>query len=384
MNTRAGALRDNLSGDAAYRSFVPARLPPCPALQLDDEALALLVEAHRNIALLDGLADRIPSVKLLVSMYVRKEALMSSQIEGTQATLEDILDPGAPENANADVSEVINYVKAMYYALDRMNELPICCRLIREIHAVLMQGVRGQDKDPGYFRHSQNWLGGQGSTIKSARYIPPNVEDMAEAMDALETYINGEERLDPLVRAALIHYQFETIHPFLDGNGRVGRLLVVIFLIRQTVLHTPALYLSYFLKKNRSEYYDRLSAVRRNGDYEQWVKFFLRAAAESAKDAVATSDTLIRLHDKNTALIDGLGRGAVTARRVFSYVEESPIIEVRKTAEALRVTFKTASLAVEKLCRLGILAQNGDGSRNRNFAYSEYLAVLDAGTENME
>ena len=292
MTDRAGKIKTNLSGEAAYKSFTPTPLPPNPPVELDNETVELLVRANKQLTLLEAIASRIPSVNLFISMYVRKEALMSSQIEGTQATLEDVLDPLINENANRNVADVINYIKATEFAIARLKELPLCNRLIKEAHAVLMEGVRGQEKNPGEFRYSQNWIGGQGSTLKNARFIPPAPEDMTTAMSDLEKYINGDDQLDVLIRVALIHYQFETIHPFLDGNGRIGRLLITLYLMEKEVLTTPALYISYFLKKNRIEYNDRMSEVRRNGNYEQWIKFFLQAIYESAEDATITIDKL--------------------------------------------------------------------------------------------
>src|SRR5699024_9782157 len=284
----------------------PAPLPPVPDIELNENLVANLVDANRKIAVLEGLACRIPNMDLFISMYVRKEALLSSQIEGTQCTLDDILDPLRDENANQNVSDVVNYIRATEFAINRLQALPLCNRLIKETHAVLMEGVRGQEKSPGEFRYSQNWIGGQGSTLKNARYIPPSPDDMLDAMSDLEKYINADDDLDALIRAALIHYQFETIHPFLDGNGRVGRLLITLFLMEKRVLSTPALYISYFLKKNRVEYYDRMTEVRTKGNYEQWVKFFLQAIMESAEDATATIDELIALHDANVSVISKL------------------------------------------------------------------------------
>lgn len=310
MNNRAGHLKTNLSGEMAYQSFVPSPLPPKPPIELTEEMLGLLIKANSRIAVLESIATRIPNVELFVSMYVRKEALMSSQIEGTQATLEDVLDPMIEANTNRNVADVVNYIKATEFAIKRLHDLPLCNRLIKETHAVLMSGVRGEEKNPGEFRYSQNWIGGQGSTLKNARYIPPSPEDMTEAMSDLEKYIYADENTDALIRAALIHYQFETIHPFLDGNGRVGRLLITLFLMEKKVLSTPALYISYFLKKNRVEYYDRMTEVRVKGNYEQWVKFFLLALIESAEDATATIDELTVLHDKNVKAISGMGRAA--------------------------------------------------------------------------
>ena len=380
MDNRAGHLITNLSGEMAYKSFVPTPLPPKPSIELTEDMINLLIKANSQLAVLESLATRIPNVELFVSMYVRKEALMSSQIEGTQATLEDVLDPMIEANTNRNVADVVNYIKATEFAIKRLNELPLCNRLIKETHAVLMEGVRGQEKSPGEFRRSQNWIGGQGSTLKNARYIPPSPDDMIEAMSDLEKYINADDELDALIRAALIHYQFETIHPFLDGNGRVGRLLITLFLMEKKVLSTPALYISYFLKKNRVEYYDRMTEVRAKGNYEQWVTFFLRALLESAEDATATIDELIALHDKNAAVISNMGRAAKNAMLVFEYLEANPIIEIRKTAEALSITFNTASSAIERLADAGILVQTTNASRNRTFAYEDYLSILRKGT----
>ncbi len=380
MLGRAGQLKTNLSGEAAFKSFTPSSLPPNPPLQLDNETVELLVKANKQLALLEGIAVRIPSVNLFISMYVRKEALMSSQIEGTQATLEDVLDPLADENANRNVADVVNYIKATGFAITRLKDLPLCNRLIRETHAVLMEGVRGQEKNPGEFRHSQNWIGGQGSTLKNARFIPPAPEDMVTAMSDLEKYINGDDSTNILTQSALIHYQFETIHPFLDGNGRIGRLLITLFLMEKGMLTTPALYISYFLKKNRIEYYDRMSEVRRNGNYEQWVKFFLQAIYESAEDATLTIDKLTALHDKNITFINTMGRATKTAIRLFAYLEENPIIEIQKTADALGITFKTISDSIKRLCELGILVQNSGERRNRTFSYAAYIDILREGT----
>lgn len=225
MKNRAGYYKTNLSGKMAYKSFVPNPLPPIPPIEISEDIMNLLIKANSQLAVLESIATRIPNVDLFVSMYVRKEALMSSQIEGTQATLEDVLDPMIDANTNRNVADVVNYIKATEFAINRLNELPLCNRLIKETHEVLMTGVRGQEKNPGEFRYSQNWIGGQGSTLKNARYIPPSPEDMVEAMSDLEEYMNADDDLDSLICAALIHYQFETIHPFLDGNATLGHQL---------------------------------------------------------------------------------------------------------------------------------------------------------------
>lgn len=380
MNNRAGYYKQNLSGEMAYKSFVPNPLPPVPPIELSEDIVGLLVKANSQLAVLESIAARIPNVELFISMYVRKEALMSSQIEGTQATLEDILDPMLDTNTNRNIADVVNYIKATEFAITRLQTLPLCNRLIKETHAVLMKGVRGQEKNPGEFRYSQNWIGGQGSTLKNARYIPPSPDDMQNAMSDLEKYINTDDDLDALIQAALIHYQFETIHPFLDGNGRVGRLLITLFLMDKGILTTPALYISYFLKKNRVEYYDRMTEVRTKGNYEQWIIFFLQAIMESAGDATSTIDELITLHDTNTSVISKLGRASKNTMLVFDYLASNPIIDIGKTAEALSITFNTASSAVRRLVDAGILVQTGGGGRNRTFAYEAYLDILRKGT----
>lgn len=377
MNTRAGRYINNLSGDMSYQSFKPAPLPPVPSLTLNNEIVFKLVEASKNLTLLDALASFVPNINLLVSMYVRKEALLSSQIEGTQCTLDDIFDPLIEENTNQNVSDVVNYIKATEYALDRLNTIPLCNRLIKEAHRILMEGVRGQEKSPGEFRYSQNWIGGQNSNIKTARYIPPNVLDMQEAMSDLEKYINSDDSLDPLIQAALIHYQFETIHPFLDGNGRIGRLLITLFLIEKKVISCPALYISYFLKMNRIEYYDRMSQVRKTGDYEQWVLFFLQALADSSSDAIDTIDKLTKLHNRNINILDDISpRQKTNVLKVFNYLEKNPIIDIQKTNNALSLSYNTVAKAVLLLADKGILRQSAKSGKTKIYSYFDYLDIL--------
>ena len=377
MTNRAGTLVGNLSGEMAYESFRPAPLPPNPPIEVSGELLTKLIDANKKIATLEGLSSRIPNMGLLVSMYVRKEALLSSQIEGTQCTLEDILNPLIEENTNRDVSDVVNYIRATEFALERLKTLPLCNRLIKETHAVLLESVRGQEKNPGEFRYSQNWIGGQGSTLKNARYIPPNPEDMLTAMSDLEKYINSDDTLDPLIQAALIHYQFETTHPFLNGNGRVGRLLITLFLMEKDILSTPALYISYYLKMNRIEYYDRMTQVRRTGDYEQWISFFLQAFADSAEDAIHTIDRLTALHDKSTKLFDSLTkRQRTSVLKVFSYLESNPIIDIQKTATTLEMSYNTVSKVVSILIEDGILKQTDKSGKAKIYSYTEYLDIL--------
>lgn len=370
---RSGEYVSNLSGEAAYKSFRPS--PLSPEIEMDAEMIELLTSATKSLSALDTMSTYIPNMNLFVSMYVRKEALLSSQIEGTQATLEDVLDPMVEKNANQNVADVINYIKATEYALERIKTLPLCSRLIKETHEVLLGGVRGEEKNPGEFRISQNWIGAQGSSLKNARYIPPNVEDMTEAISDLEKYINSDDTLDVLIQASLIHYQFETIHPFLDGNGRVGRLLITLFLMEKKALNSPSLYISYYLKKNRIEYYDRMSEVRNKDNYEQWIKFFLRAIAESSEEAVDTIKKLSELHNKNVELISNM-KASKSAHIIFSYLENNPIIDIRKTAEELGMSFNTVSGTVKRFEENGILKQTNNVLRNRVFAYDDYLEIL--------
>lgn len=377
MNNRAGCFITNLSGEMAYQSFRPNPLPPEPPIEMSNEMIAKLVDANRKLATLDGLSSRIPNMDLFVSMYVRKEALLSSQIEGTQCTLDDILNPFAEENTNLNVSDVVNYIRAEEFAINRLQILPLCNRLIKETHAVLMEGVRGQEKNPGEFRYSQNWIGGQGSTLRNARYIPPNPEDMINAMSDLDKYMNGEDSLDPLIQAALIHYQFETTHPFLDGNGRVGRLLITLFLMEKKILSTPSLYISYFLKMNRIEYYDRMTQVRKTGDYEQWVLFFLQALSDSAEDAIQTIDRLTEIHNRNVQKFNSMTKRQQTnAINFLIYLEKNPIIDIQKTAAALNLSYNTVAKSVALFVDNGILQQTEKSGRSKIYSYVDYLAVL--------
>lgn len=373
---RAGIYVDNLNGEAMYQSFKPNPLPPIPEIEMDGEIVKLLVDANKQLVKLDTASQLISNADLFISMYVRKEALISSQIEGTQCTLDDVLNPEVEANANLDVSDVINYVKATQYALKRLERLPLCCRLIREIHEVLMENVRGQDKTPGEFRHSQNWIGPANCSLKDARYIPPNVEDMQTAMSDLEKYINENVDYDPLIRAALIHYQFETIHPFLDGNGRIGRLLILLYLMEQRLIEKPVIYISYFLKKNQIEYYDRISEVRRTGNFEQWIRFFLEAVSKAASDSLEAIRQLSVLHDTNVEKLPKTTRSKDNLRAVFDYIEQYPIIDIKRTAKELEVSYNTVAAAVRKLVELGILQETTNAARNRVFAYEEYLAIL--------
>ena len=381
-NPRSGFIRQNLGGAQAYGSFVPASLPPNPSIQLDEEMNALLLAAKTKLAYLKGAARHIPNMEMFLAMYVRKEALFSSQIEGTQATLDDILDPTLDHACNRDILDAVDNVKAVLFAVKQLQDvpgLPLSLRLLRETHKVLLKHSRGQDKSPGDFRHSQNWIGPTGCSLREASYVPPKPDDMTQALNALELYLHAPDALDPLIRAALIHYQFETIHPFLDGNGRIGRLLILLFLIDQKVIDAPYVYVSYFLKIHRTQYYEHLTSVRENGTYEEWVKFFLRAAGEAAQNAIESIEKLSTLAAAcRERILSGVRGTAARAKleRFLSYLEGAPIIEIKRTADDLDWSFPTTSKYVRIFCEAGILKEISGRSRGRVFAFEDYLAVL--------
>jgi Fic family protein len=373
---RAGVFVTVLGQD--YKAFEPTKLPPT-RLEIDDEMAEMLGEASRGLGKLEMFASKIPDMNLFLSAYVRKEALMSSQIEGTQSSLIDILDPEIDANKNADVEEVVNYTKALNYAWERMNGFPLCNPLLKEIHRFLLQGVRGQEKEPGEFRRSQNWIGAKGLNLQDAKFIPPTVPHMNEAMSDLEKFINGGERIDPLIKDALIHYQFETIHPFLDGNGRLGRMLIVLYLKEAKLLTHPVFYISYYLKKHRVEYYDRLDEVRMKGNYEQWIKFFLRATIETCNDSIQTIEDLSALRAKNKSAISQ----TKTAKALFQYIEHNPIIDIKRSAAELGVSYNGIAKVVAAFEQLNILEEKTSAKRNRVFYYNDYIEILKRGTENI-
>lgn len=368
-------------GDDSYESFCPAPLPPNPPLELSSRMVALLVRATGSIRELDVRAQLTPNVEPFIAMLTLKEALMSSQIEGIALTLEELLDPQREESTNPAVRAVVNNASATEFALQELKHAPLSNRLLKDTHAVLMQG---EPKTLGEFRTTQNWIGRRGSTPQNALYVPPAPDDMLRAMDDLERYIHGDvydDGLDVLIRAALIHYQFETIHPFIDGNGRMGRLLITLFLHEQRVLSKPALCISYFLKEYRREYYSRLMEVRTDGHFEQWVQFFLQALIEAAENTIATIKVLVALRQQNQALIAQSGRASARTQMIFDYLERHPIIEIGKTAEAVGLSYNTVASAVQWLVKQGILVPTTNFKRNRVFAYESYLGVLRPSTE---
>ncbi|MFA5283616.1 MAG: Fic family protein [Bacilli bacterium] len=379
---RSGTYVNNLLGDIGYRSFKPADLPPQPGVETNQEIDEMIKEAYRLLGRLDGASAFIPNRELFISMYVRKEALLSSQIEGTQATMEDIFDPRLKANLNRDVEDVTQYLKALSHANELIAKLPISVRFLKEMHNVLLTSQRGQDKEPGELRRTQNWIGAAGSTLQTARYIPPNIADMSQALASLEKFIHAEDELDPLIKIALIHYQFETIHPFLDGNGRVGRLLISLLLKQYRILSYDTLYLSFFLKKNRREYYERLDFVRTRDDYEGWVRFFVEGLIETADHALRCIDELLELRAMNAERIAEMStKPRKTASSLFTYIEAHPIIDIKQTSIDLGKAFNTIAKAIATFVDLGILQKIGGGRRYRIYAYRDYLNILRDGTE---
>ncbi|MBN1854456.1 MAG: Fic family protein [Pirellulales bacterium] len=364
-----------------YRAFIPAPLPPDPPVRVDGDLARLLSDADRCLGRLDGVASILPNPDLFVAMYVRHEAVLSSQIEGTQSTLEDVLEfeadtPGTERPK--DVEEVVNYVAAMNYGLGRLGDLPVCLRLIREIHGKLLSGVRGAERTPGEFRRSQNWIGPAGCTLKTATFIPPPTHEMHTALDNLEKFLHGAESLPRLIHCGLVHAQFETIHPFLDGNGRIGRLLITFLLCQQGILQRPLLYLSYYLKAHRAEYYDRLNSVRHDGDWEGWLAFFLRGVYEVSQSATNTAREILQLREQHRQATAELGVSGGTAARLLDYLFEQPIVSVRMVEKKLGCAYVTAGKLIDQFVELAILQEITGQQRNRRFRYEPYLALFES------
>lgn len=388
MNTnnlpgRQGSLRTNLSGQAEFKSFLPSPLEGVLPLELADETLRTIADGRAVLGEMNGMARFVPNIGMYLTMYVRKEALLSSQIEGTQCTFDDVLDPTVSANASRDLEDVVNYVRATDQAVELMGSLPLCTRLLRQVHKTLISGVRGSDKHPGELRSSQNWIGPAGCTLTQASFIPPNVDDMAASLTDLERFLNEEHTLDPIVKAALAHYQFETIHPFLDGNGRMGRLLITLSLMNDRVFRQPILYPSYELKRRRTEYYERLTHVREDGDYEGWVSFFAECLLKSALDARDSMSALADLHLESERLLLGtLGRGSANALRLLALLEANPIVDAAFVSKRLDMSTSGTNSLIASFVRLGLLDQREtERKRYRTFAYEPYLAILREGGE---
>ncbi len=374
---RAGHFVKQVEG---YSAFVPAPLPPVPPLRIDQELVCLLSEADRALGRLDGVAMVLPNPDLFVAMYVRHEAVLSSQIEGTQSSLDDVLQfeiDAAGKELPKDVGEVVNYVNAMNHGIARMVDLPLSLRLIREIHERLMTGVRGGERTLGEFRRSQNWIGPQGCTLANATFVPPPVHEMVVALDNFEKFLR-DTSLPVLIQCGLAHAQFETIHPFLDGNGRIGRLLITFLLCERKVLHRPLLYLSLFLKVHRLEYYDRLMAVRKDGNWEGWLKFFLRGLAEVSKSATETACAIMNLREKHRQLISEKMAGrAALGLKLLDYLFQQPLLSIPLVEKRLGCAFVTANKIMAQLEELKVVRETTGWQRNRRYRYDPYLALYD-------
>ena len=361
------------------RAFVPSPLPPVQGIEMTAARRRLLEDADAALAKLDGAALLLPEVDLFLYAYVRKEAVLSSQIEGTQSTLSDLMlfeldDLRVPID---DVKEVSSYVAALEHGVERLRSLPLGGRLIREMHAKLMAKGRGSEKDPGEFRRSQNWIGGARPSL--AHYVPPPVHEVLPCMGELDKFIHAEDDMPTLIRAALVHVQFESIHPFLDGNGRIGRLLVTLLLQQSGKLSRPLLYLSLYLKAHKAEYYRLLDRVRAEGDWEAWADFFLRGVAETAQSATLTARKLTDCYQEDLVKVQKLGHAGSKAVRALGGFRQRPMLDIKRVAAALGVSFPTAAKVVQLLVDQGILRETTGKARDRIFVYRRYLEILNEG-----
>ena len=382
-NPRLGRYITKTYAEGVVRVFVPPPLPPDPPVDLG-RLQRPLEQANQNLGRLDGLATVLPDLSLFLYTYVRKEAVLSSQIEGTQSSLSDLLlfendeVPGVPLN---DVQEVSNYVAALNHGMERLRQgFPLSLRLIKEIHEILLSKGRGSDKQPGEFRQSQNWIGG--TRPGTAAFVPPPPELVMDCMGSLELFLH-EDRPDLplLIRAGLAHVQFETIHPFLDGNGRLGRLLITFLLCAAGVLREPILYLSLYFKQHRQAYYDLLDRVRAKGEWEEWLEFFLAGVRDTAEQAAAAARRIVAVFDEHQRKIEALGRPAASVLRVFKHMQSNPIVSIPNTASAIGISAPTVAKSLDHMRQLGMLREITGRQRHRLFVYDAYLDILNEGTE---
>jgi len=377
--SRSGIFKKTAAG---YTSFFPSPLPPDPPIRLEGDLQLLLSEADRALGALNVVVTVLPNPDLLVGMFIQKEALLSSQIEGTQSSLVDVLGADEDHVPTADVGEVINYVKAMRHGLKRLraDDFPMSLRLLREIHEVLMQKVRGGalNLTPGEFRTMQNWIGG--TSPANARFVPPPPVEMQEALNRFELYIHDEDSLPPLVRCGLLHYQFETIHPFNDGNGRVGRLLVTLYLVWKGILDEPMLYLSAYLKAHQQEYYDRLTQVRVDGNFEAWTSFFLEGVVEVSRMVLDTTKRIQALERNDGDRLVEAGEGAHGLKLLRGLMKQ-PVVMANDVAKIAGVSYTKANEMIATCEQIGLLRQISEGRRNRKFMYQEYVKIVSEGTD---
>lgn len=362
-----------------HQAFIPNPLPPEPALEIDGEMQALLSRADRALGRLDGSIRTLPNPDLFIFMYVRKEAVLSSQIEGTQSSLNDILEVEADifdSERPRDVDEVLNYVRAMNHGLERLAVLPLSNRMIREIHNVLLSGVRGGNAQPGEWRKIQNWIGPQGCTLKEASFVPPPPQQLEEILGQFENFLH-DESLPALLQIGMAHAQFETIHPFLDGNGRVGRLLIAFMLYQKGILETPVLYISHYFKKYRQQYYEHLQSVRENCSWDTWLKFFLQGIYEVSQEATETSRKIVDLREEHRMLIaEHFGRVAGNAMQVLETLYQRPYIKVQDIQELTNVSYPAANQLMSKFVEHGLLTEVTGQARNRQFRYGAYIDLF--------
>ena len=363
-----------------YKAFIPAPLPPDPPLSMDQEMLSLISRADRALGRLDGSVQTLPDPDLFVFMYVRKEAVFSSQIEGTQSSLNDLLEAEAKvlrRRQPSDVGEVINYVRAMNHGLKRLKELPVSVRLIKEIHSHLLTKVRGAERQPGELRRTQNWIGSGEVMLTDAAFIPPPPQEAAEALSVLEKYIHQEDSLPLLVKIGLIHAQFETIHPFLDGNGRIGRLLITFLLCECGTLEKPVLYLSHYFRQHRERYYSIIQSIRDTGDWESWIAFFLTAVAVVAREATTTARKIVELREHHRRIITAsFGRTTANGLIILEHLYSYPIISVNDIVTKTDLSFTAANTLMTRFVESGILAEITGRARNRQFRYGDYIALF--------
>lgn len=366
-----------------YKSFVPALFPLKTPITIDKELQQLLSEADRTLARLDGLTYTLPDSDHFIAMYVRKEALLSSQIEGTQCSLEDIfeVENGESVKNTNDVEEVINYISALNYGIKRLKEFPMSLRLIKEIHQKLLKGVRGKEKTPGEFRKSQNWIGEVGASITNASFVPPAIHDMLDGMDNFEKYLHTSSEYPALINCALLHYQFETLHPFLDGNGRVGRLLITFYLYWKKIIQQPLLYISFYFKQYRQEYYDRLNGVRNTGNYEQWIKFFLKAVIATSNNALEAARKILELRELRLELLWQKRLSSPYAVALLDFLFKKPFLITKDVENKFNISFQSASTLINQFVKLGILKEITGKKRNKRYCFKSYMDILDEGTK---
>ena len=374
---RAGILKRMQSN---YECFVPHDLKYLK-FNIDEEFQNLINRAYLLLGRLDGMATTLPDINLFVSMYVQKEAVISSQIEGTQASLIDVLQKDRKNEKIKDTEEIVNYIKATNYAFKRLEELPLCMRLIKETHSILLSGVRGNEKSPGEFRKSQNWIGYAGCKLNTASFVPPAPGEMEKSLTDLEKYIHEDSFIPNLIKIALIHYQFETIHPFLDGNGRMGRLLIVLFLKERGLIEYPVLYLSYFFKKNRNKYYELLNNVRVKGEFEEWIKFFIKGICEISEDAILSIQKIIELKKADIEKIRNIPKGNISnLLLVYDYLLRHPFLETEDIRRLSDLSKPTVNKLLETLIELEILELVEEKKRYKQYVYRKYVDILSEGT----